>query len=232
MRKTGSVIGCLGMTEDPTSPQGQEPLIVASEKNLCAFWTDFGSVLSAHISAESCDIRFESDSGNTQSLLVRAGPVAPIPDNMTLFEEMWGLACDMSLMTPDQIVKDCTFIRARTKQARGVWGRIVAGDAFGRDEMRLPEFPDKPRYLALCGGQPVAASALVLRYGVAGVHCVRTLPRFRGRGFARSLILASSIDAKRRGFHTAVVLSSVPTTAMYQRFGFRRLSLYRVYTTM
>jgi ribosomal protein S18 acetylase RimI-like enzyme len=75
----------------------------------------------------------------------------------------------------------------------------------------------------------VAAAALFVGAGVAGVYNVCTVPEVRGQGIGRAVTAAVLDDAVRRGLRIAVLGSSPMGYPVYRRLGFRDVSRLRSY---
>lgn len=84
-------------------------------------------------------------------------------------------------------------------------------------------------WIALLDGVPVAAAALFVAAGVAGIYNVATVPEVRGRGIGRAVTAAALAEAVRRGEHTAVLGASELGYPVYRRLGFREVSRMRSY---
>ena len=84
-------------------------------------------------------------------------------------------------------------------------------------------------WIALLDGVPVAAAALFVAAGVAGIYNVATVPEARGRGIGRAVTTAALVEAVARGQHTAVLGSSEMGYPVYRRLGFRDVSRLRSY---
>ena len=91
--------------------------------------------------------------------------------------------------------------------------------------------PDVPLrdWIAFLDGVPVAAAALFVGAGVAGIYNVATVPEARVRGIARAITAAALAEAVRRGQRTAVLGSSELGYAVYRRLGFRDVWRMRSY---
>jgi ribosomal protein S18 acetylase RimI-like enzyme len=78
-------------------------------------------------------------------------------------------------------------------------------------------------------GTPVAAAALFIGAGVAGIYNVATVPEVRGRGIGRAVTAAALTEAVARGHRTAVLGASDLGYPVYRRLGFRDVSRLRSY---
>ncbi len=109
-------------------------------------------------------------------------------------------------------------------------------DAFGADPDELrrelgPNLLTVPSFTVFIGylaGEPVATSMLATTPSVhlAGVYSVATRPPHRGRGFGTALTSAALLEARARGYETAVLEPSPMGTPMYRRMGFEPLGTY------
>lgn len=87
-------------------------------------------------------------------------------------------------------------------------------------------------WVLLDRGRPVACSSFntALREAVQ-VGGVWTPPHLRRRGYARSVVAASLLDARREGAHTAILFTgegNLPAQQAYRALGFRHIGHYRM----
>ena len=75
----------------------------------------------------------------------------------------------------------------------------------------------------------VAAAALFVGAGVAGIYNVCTVPEARGRGIAGAVTAAALDEGAARGCRLAVLGSSEMGYPVYRRLGFRDVSRLRSY---
>jgi GNAT superfamily N-acetyltransferase len=78
--------------------------------------------------------------------------------------------------------------------------------------------------VAELGGKVAGATALKRTPGLLGLYCLGTLPKFRNRGVARSLLSAAQyIAISEKRILVLQSLASEETEPFYSKFGFRRL---------
>ena len=75
-------------------------------------------------------------------------------------------------------------------------------------------------YVGYLGEVPVATSELTVGGGVAGLYNVVTLEAYRRRGFGAALTLQPILDARARGYRTAILQASAMGAGVYARMGF------------
>jgi GNAT superfamily N-acetyltransferase len=84
-------------------------------------------------------------------------------------------------------------------------------------------------WIARLDSVPVAAAALFIGGGVAGVYNVATVPEARGHGIGRAMTVTTLVEAVARGQRTAVLGASDLGYPVYRRLGFREVSRLRSY---
>ena len=84
-------------------------------------------------------------------------------------------------------------------------------------------------YLGWIDNTPVATATLVLSGKVAGVWNVGTLPDYRRRGIAASLMRHILTEARSLGYQSSMLLASSDGLPMYARLGYETLSTVRVF---
>ncbi len=76
-------------------------------------------------------------------------------------------------------------------------------------------------YVGYLGDAPVATAELTVAGGVVGLYNISTLAACRRRGFGTALTLRPLLDARERGYRTAVLQASPAGVSIYERVGFR-----------
>jgi ribosomal protein S18 acetylase RimI-like enzyme len=76
-------------------------------------------------------------------------------------------------------------------------------------------------YLGSVGDTPVATAEMTVAGGVVGLYNISTRASYRRRGFGTAMTVAPLLDARERGYDTAVLQASRDGVAIYERVGFR-----------
>lgn len=134
-------------------------------------------------------------------------------------------------VTLERVSDEAGLARWRDVQQRGLGLDDEAAEAW-RVAHRRPGFdPASPllNWLASLDGVPVAAAALFLGAGVAGIYNVCTVPEARGRGIGAAVTGAALREAASRDLRLAVLGSSEMGYPVYRRLGFHDVSRLRSY---
>ena len=83
-------------------------------------------------------------------------------------------------------------------------------------------------FVGYVAGAPVAAAAVYVTHGVAGIGWVGTLPQQRGHGYAEAVTWAAVREGFRRGAAFANLQASPMGRPVYERMGFITPTEYRV----
>jgi GNAT superfamily N-acetyltransferase len=83
--------------------------------------------------------------------------------------------------------------------------------------------PNAISYLAFVNDQPVAASTIFYRAGVAGMYSVATLKEWRGQGLGAAVTLQPLLNARTKGYRVGILQSSDMGYKVYQRLGFKEV---------
>jgi GNAT superfamily N-acetyltransferase len=78
-------------------------------------------------------------------------------------------------------------------------------------------------YAARIDGVPVGETTLLAGEGTAGIYDVEVMEKFRGRGIGSALIDSAVRQAKRLGYHAAVLGATGMGSRVYMRLGFREV---------
>jgi hypothetical protein len=116
-----------------------------------------------------------------------------------------------------------------TAEAYAVYGqpRGLTEDAFAAlESVRAPHIQGFVGYAA---GKPVAAAAVYVTHGVAGIGWVGTVSAARGRRYAEAVTWAAVREGFRRGGAFASLQASPMGRPVYERMGFITPSEYRVW---
>ena len=84
-------------------------------------------------------------------------------------------------------------------------------------------------YLGSIEGTPMATSELFLGGGVAGIHGVTTVPKYRGKGIGTAMTLLPLVDARRDGYEIGVLFSSEMAVGIYRNLGFEEYGKGYIY---
>lgn len=102
------------------------------------------------------------------------------------------------------------------------WHRLLVKADFAQD-------PQQRHYLGRLEGQPVAASALIVHAGVAGIYNVATRWDARRRGIGTAMTLTPLREARQEGYRVGVLHSSPSGLSVYERLGFKTHCTIRLY---
>jgi ribosomal protein S18 acetylase RimI-like enzyme len=125
-----------------------------------------------------------------------------------------------------------------TQQA--LWAKVAAigtgfpdnaVDAMEKVEASISNasYGSQHRYVGYLDGKPVASAALVLDSGVAGIYAIATIPEARQRGIGRYMTMLPLLEAKRQGYHVAILQASPMGYPIYKKLGFNEVCNYHMY---
>jgi GNAT superfamily N-acetyltransferase len=166
-------------------------------------------------SLQAAGLRLLSDNPGMALHLRDRGPEAPRPAGLTI----------------EPVVDEAGLARWRDVQQRGL-GLDDESTAAWWVAHRRPGFdPTLPlrNWVASLEGVPVAAAALFVGAGVAGIYNVCTVPEARGRGIGRAVTGAALAEAVSRGLSLAILGASEMGHPVYRKMGFREVSRLRSY---
>ena len=121
--------------------------------------------------------------------------------------------------------------RAYAHVAAGAYATYGAPPEYSDDAFALLESVCAPHiqgFVGYLGDQPVAAAALYVTHGVAGIGWVGTLPEQRGHGYAEAVTWSAIREGFRRGAAFANLQASPMGRPIYERMGFITATEYRV----
>lgn len=84
-------------------------------------------------------------------------------------------------------------------------------------------------FLVTVGGEPAACAAVCVRDGVAGIYCVATLERFRGRGLGALVTRAATAHGFASGARHALLHASPMGDPVYRKMGFQEITRIPLY---
>jgi ribosomal protein S18 acetylase RimI-like enzyme len=134
-------------------------------------------------------------------------------------------------VTTELVTDEVGLARWRDVQTRGLGLDNASAEAWwiAHERLGTEAWPPLRNWIAYLDGTPVAAAALFIGAGVAGIYNVCTVPEARGRGIG-SAITAVAIDAGvADGLDLAVLGASDMGYSVYRRLGFREVSRLRSY---
>jgi GNAT superfamily N-acetyltransferase len=200
---------------------------------LRATYADLQAKITAHGAPALWWIGPQATPANIGSLLVGLGaqPAGEVP----------GMAIDLAALDDRQDpLVGFTIKKVTDAQSQTLWARIAgagtgfpaaATEALAQIEGRLndPQYNAQPRYIGYLDGNPVAASALVLDSGVAGIYAVATLPEARRKGIGRLMTVVPLVEARELGYRVGILQASSMGYPIYQKIGFREVCKFRLY---
>ena len=106
------------------------------------------------------------------------------------------------------------------------WVEVVSS-VFGiKVNFELMEYlllePEAIFYIGNLEGKPVSSLMLYLSSGVAGLHAVSTLKKYRNRGFGLAISRMALIDAFKIGYKVGVLQASALGERVYRKMGFQK----------
>lgn len=84
-------------------------------------------------------------------------------------------------------------------------------------------------YLVTVEGEPAACAAVCVRDGVAGVYCVATIERFRGRGLGALVTRAATAHGFASGARHALLHATPMGEPIYRKLGFQEIARVPLY---
>ena len=84
-------------------------------------------------------------------------------------------------------------------------------------------------FIATVDGEPAACAAVIVRDGVAGIFCVATIERFRGRGLGALVTRAATAHGFASGARHALLHASPMGDPIYRKIGFQEITRIPLY---
>lgn len=91
------------------------------------------------------------------------------------------------------------------------------------------KYPDTSHFLAYIDNNPVGCASVIYEAGVAGIYNVGTLPDYRHRGIATSLMASCMLDAIEKGYQYSILHSSEKGKKVYTRLGYEDFFTFKRY---
>lgn len=160
---------------------------------------------------------------------------------LVLADNMPGMAVDLEKLPTEFPVPDDVVIEEVLDEARLVqWTQALSAgygiayevaDAFAviSRQIGFGELLPMRNFVALRGGQPVAASSLYLGVGVAGIYCVAVVEEARRQGIGAAITAAPLRAAQQLGYRYGVLGASAMGKPVYQRMGFEEYCKMGIY---
>jgi GNAT superfamily N-acetyltransferase len=163
--------------------------------------------------------------------LIEAG-LRKLGDNagMALDLRGWQPGAPLPAGVTTELVTDAVGLeRWRDVQQRGLALDDASAEAWWTAHRRLATeaWPPLRNWIANLDGEPVAAAALFVGAGVAGIYNVCTVPEARGRGIGAAVTAVALDAAVDAGHDLAVLGASDMGYSVYRRLGFREVSRLR-----
>jgi len=175
-------------------------------------------------------VRAHADQEIEATLLARGFTMLVANPGMALMEDP-GVECrptglDVRATTDERGRADFLYVSAEA-YATYDQPRELAAHMFASIESVCA--PGVQGFVGYVDDEPVAAAALYLTHGVAGVGEVGTVPAHRGHRYAEAVTWAVVREGFRRGATFSNLQAAPMGTPVYRRMGFETLTEYRFY---
>jgi GNAT superfamily N-acetyltransferase len=152
-----------------------------------------------------------------------------------------GMAIDLATMEREsRQIANFDVQKVKNRDAQALWAYTVSigmgfpekfAEAFVQLEIAVDDaqYKSQHRYIGFLDGVPVAASALVLDSGLAGIYAVATLPPARRKGIGAIMTIKPLVEAREIGYRVGILQSSQMGYSVYQKIGFREVCKYEQY---
>ena len=152
-----------------------------------------------------------------------------------------GMAVDLpDLVEPASLPSGLTISSVHDTDSLETWCQIMTSVSEFPDfaasawldmyrDMEIIDDPQWSLFLGIVNGKPVSTSLLFLGAGVAGIHAVTTLPKYRGRGIATAMTYPPLIYARNQGYRIGVLFSSEMAVDIYRKIEFQEYGQGHIY---
>lgn len=156
-----------------------------------------------------------------------------LKNGLTLALEAPGMACNLNKLSgKNEMISSLEIIEVENAKTLKLWNDVLmTGFEFPKESFDLfykmvslvflNDNPSASAFLAYYNGKPIATSAVICRFGVAGIYCIATLKEERGRGIGSQITLAPLYKAKTLGYEIAILHSTEMGINIYKRLGFK-----------
>lgn len=156
-----------------------------------------------------------------------------LKNGLTLALEAPGMACNLNKLSgKNEMITSLEIKKVENAETLKLWNDVV-NTGFGIPKegfdlfykmvslVFLNDNPSASAFLAYYNGKPIATSAVIYRFGVAGIYCIVTLKEERGKGIGSQITLAPLYEAKTLGYEIAILHSTEMGINIYKRIGFK-----------
>lgn len=156
-----------------------------------------------------------------------------LKNGLTLALEAPGMACNLNKLSgKNEMITSLEIKKVENAETLKLWNDVVntgfeipkeGFDLFYKmvSLVFLNDNPSVSAFLAYYNGKPIATSAVIYRFGVAGIYCIVTLKEERGKGIGSQITLAPLYEAKTLGYEIAILHSTEMGINIYKRIGFK-----------
>ena len=173
--------------------------------------------------------RAHADADLEQELLARGFTVFTTMPGMALLGDpgtrVEPIGLEIRPAATDQERRDFLQVSAEAYSTYGAPPAYAEDAFFSLESVCAPHIQG---FVGYGDGRPVAAAAVYVTHGVAGIGWVGTIESARRRGYAEAVTWAAVREGFRRGAAFANLQASVMGRPIYERMGFLTLTEYRV----
>ncbi len=138
-----------------------------------------------------------------------------------------GMAVDLKDLEKKQITQNNLIIqRVESEESLIYWANIVSEVFNLKVDFAHLKFINAQKeahfYIGIFKEEPISTLLLYLSSGVAGLHAVSTLPKYRNRGFGFAISRSALIEAFKRDYYVGVLQASSLGEKIYRKLGFEK----------